>query len=239
MPALFGDERCLDPQALSRECQEQGLPLGWVGLPNSYFCPLGVNPGRGWILLLRSQLDRINQNNLYNFYLETYDQARKRVSSVTHRNLLFVKAQCLTPGAADDTKSAYLCELADRRHLYTTIPIDKAYNVRSCPGSATYYSATLNSGTPWTWQTLVTDIWNTLGTSRLGGNSTLPFTPDGTPEGFDFYGGYALFALGAVLERLGCALAYDSIADSFSIVRVAATDALAGLALAAHSFPDR
>ncbi len=225
MSVEFGGYGCLAPEMQRDNALRNGYPLEpWYGKANSYRNTLRAVSGRGWILLLRSDLDKLGIDTKADLVFSG-DQNK---ATLTLKNLHAVKAGVICPGKRDAADGACWVEIADRRRLLQAIPIDKAYNVRAAPGSASYYSATLNTGVAWTWTQLVSDIWSTVGTgaTKLGAYPGLPFTPDGTPEGFSFYGGAsALMALDAVLERLGCALKLDLITDLFSIVRVQTTDA--------------
>lgn len=234
----FGAEPCLDPLALLETCQRLSLPTAWWGLPNSWTCPLGTRSGTGHILLSRASLDTLGLDTPRDLVMSI---ARGELAggtttpqSVTHKNLHVVRAECLTPGLRGDPNGAYLVELADRRRLYRPTPIDKAYNVKvPLGGASSYYSATLNAGSPWTWAQVAEDIWNAVGASRLGAYPGLPFSPSGTPGGLDFYGWYALDALHTILDRLSCALKLDTVTDAFSVVRLGSADAAASSALSA------
>ena len=83
-----------------------------------------------------------------------------------------------------------------------------------------------NIGVLWTWQTMVTDIWEIMGT-QLGPAPDLPFSPDINPEGFVFIGLSAWQALCTVLDRIGCAVQVDLTlppGQQCDIVQVGADD---------------
>lgn len=226
MGVTFGGKPCLAPEELALSCGRLEYPTApWLGRANSFVCPLGQTPGRGWLLLLRRHLDDLGLTTSRDLVFD--DDLGSRV---TVKSLLPLRAFAATPGARGDKDTACWLEITDKRHLAVATVIDKAYNVRSSPGGG-YYSATLNGGSAWTWSQMTSDIWSAVGTTRLGDFPGLPFTPDGTPEGFTFYGSSAYTALGVVLERLGCALSLDPVADTFGIVRVGATDDTATAAL--------
>ena len=71
---------------------------------------------------------------------------------------------------------------------------------------------------------MVESLWNAVGVALLGTYPGLPFTPDGTPEGFSYYGSCAYDALNEVLDRLSCALQFDPLTDAFSIGQMSGTD---------------
>lgn len=245
----YGSEQCADPLVERETCLRHGLSTDWYGKPNSYACPTGSGSGVGWILLPRSSLIALGiigtdgsaasgQSTPRDLIMRVDEKELSGAASgtyeVTHKSLHVVSAVNLTPGIRADENACYLVELADRRRIARLVPINTSYNVRKPPPDvADYYSATLNSAVAWTWTQLAQSLWETVGTGLLGAYPGLPFTPDGTPENFTF-SGYALDALGWVLERIGCTLVLDTQADAFSIARLAATDAAAEAALSAR-----
>lgn len=236
MGITFGNQPCVEPNSAYESCVRLGLSASWYGLPNQFSNPLGCRPGVGHILLTRAALDALDLDAAHDLVMRLGKPevgGRGYATAVTHKSLHVVLARNLTPGLRADKNACYLVTLADRRRLLRPIPIDKAYNVRSTPSGATYFSATLNTGSLWTWATMLSDIWSAVGTANLGTYPGLGFTPDGTPECFAFHGWYALDALEVVLDRVGCALKLDTQTDVFSIVRIGASDTQAAAALAA------
>jgi hypothetical protein len=226
--ASFGNQPLLDPKDLVRACAESGIPTDrWLGKVNSYVNPRGVYSGQGWILLSRAVLNALSTSKAYDLTLEINS------TSVTHKSLMIVNAECVLVGARGDVTAPYLVELADNRRLLLGIPIDVAYNVRSTPGSATYFSATRDSGSDWTWTTLMADLWDAGNVNDdLGDFPGLPYTPSGVPENLSFYGGYWCEAFAAVCERLSISLILNTITDTYSLVRIAATSATQDASLA-------
>ncbi|MDE2097172.1 MAG: hypothetical protein KGL39_07990 [Patescibacteria group bacterium] len=218
MGVTFGGFRCIDPRQLWETARLQGLPYdNWIGKANSFRLPFGMDPGRGWLLMALQDLQRMDVNALHNLTFTNLETNE----AVTHKNLVLVDWIAASAGYPDDPAQPCLVEIADRRRLYAGIPINKAYNLRASPGGA-YYPGTLNSGNPWTWTQMVQDVWNTVGT--LGTYSGLPYTPDGTPDGFVFWGMSAWDALSIVLGRLYCVLQLNPLTDKFGIVRLGDPD---------------
>src|SRR5262249_38324554 len=154
------------PLFLRDQLAAQNLPCPWYGKPNSFECPAGVLSGTGWLLLSRAALNNLNLNTLYPLIFTSPEQRGIVTNSMTLQNIRAVEADCVTPGRANEPAAGYRVHLADRRHLYRHIPLDRAYNLSPAlaPVSAVLYlSATLKSGQPWTWDELVQDIWNTVG----------------------------------------------------------------------------
>lgn len=232
MGVSFGGKACIDPLALARRCRELDLPTDWVGKPNSFRCPLGGEVGRGWILLPRGSIDELDLDAYHDLTFTVRIAGIQQ--RVTVKDLILVRADCLTPGLPLDPAAAYLCEIADRRHVFRWRPVNRAYNIRSGTGSgaSAYFTASLTSEEePWTWQEIVTNLWNTVGADVLGETDTLPFTPDGTPEGLIYYGSNAWDALTDVLQRLQCAVRWNPLLNVYSIVRIGAADSQADEAL--------
>lgn len=228
MSISFAGKRLLDPRTLAASCRRHQLPTPFLGRANSFRCTLGPEPGRGWVLLLRRDLDDLDLDGLHD--LVFFDG----VTRVTAKDLVIAEPPvCVTPGVQGDAKSAYLVELADVRHFaanrYYAQPLDRAYNVRAPAAPQTYYADTLNAGTAWTWQTLLDHIWGYIDVSQLGVAPALPFAPNGTPENFRFHGVPAWAAFNEVLNRLGCAFKLDPTKSASSgrsaLVQLGATDA--------------
>lgn len=221
----------LDPATLYEYAKQYGTPLDFWGRANSYSCPVGKEPGVGWVLLLRKDLDALDKNAFHAF--RWVDEKRTLVIP----SLMIVRATCMIRALAGDKDAAYLVEVADKRRSFRFSSINKAYNVRvPAPGADTYYSESLNSGVAWSWATMIANIWSFLPTTA-GAAPALPSTPAGTPDGFRFHGVTAWDALHVVLDKLNFTTAYDPIADSFSIVELGATQA--GLAKSLKFLEDR
>jgi hypothetical protein len=93
--------------------------------------------------------------------------------SVTLKNLVIVKAECVSPGYRGDGKAPLLFEITDRRWPLKWVPLDKGYNVRNVP-AGTYALGTLpGGGTPWSWTQMVQDTWSAFN-GALGAFPGLP-----------------------------------------------------------------
>lgn len=209
----LGDELCL--QANPRQYPEA------AGLANSYNCPRGREPGRAYVVILERELAKLSNTNKLTAALTLKFMAGETCSFV---NLYFVKAWRVSGGHEDDrTNSAYVVELADKRHLLEKMTAcEKNINVR-CPappaasGASLYYADSLASGTTiYTWQTALDAIWPTL----AGASPTLPYTPTGNPENFRFIGVSAWCAVHKLLEKIGCTTALNPFTGVFTVVRL-------------------
>ena len=195
-------------------------------LANSLYQPTGRWPARGWILLRRGDYNQIT--NLYrtDFQLEIDDFAN---GGLVFTDLAIVQAQCVTRGIASDPNAIYLVEFTDNTGVlwnpWTTFPTSSQYNIRAPAYPETFYANSLNGGVPWTWSTMIGDLWGQMGT-QLGGYPGLPIVPSGTPEGYLFPGMSCWEAMNRVLNRLGLTVSRDlTQGGPYGIVQVGAADA--------------
>jgi len=229
----FGGQPVIDPALFRAQCVRQGLDTSWLGRANSYRCPIGAKPGQGWVLMSRLDYGLLEEDGLHDL---AFALAPGEISGVrnlprgyrdglTIKSLLVVGTASLTPGLRGDGGEVLLLQLADRRWLYQNLPINLSYNVPEVP-SGDLYPATISGGvTAYTWAQVGQDLWEEVGTSRLGAWPGLPFTPHGTPTNLRYFGGSAIAALEEFLGRLGCALVWNPTTDAFSISRLGVEDA--------------
>lgn len=225
----FGDHPVLDPLLLFDQCQgpsvppEKRLPVdAWWGKANSVVVPLGCAPGTGTILLTREALNDLRPETPEGQALrdiEVHDGINPKIKFPGW--LIVGHAAAATPGFEADPATAYVVQIADERWLYWErgAKINAAYNVRS-DSSGAYLTGTLDAGFAWTWDNMVAQLWP----SGLGLTPTLPFTPDGVPEGFIFRSKSKLQALDEVLTRLCCALKRNPVSGTYTIVRLGVAD---------------
>jgi len=236
--ATFGGKTCYGSANEVQQLEAEGLPIPPdFYRATSFWNPLGPAAGKGWLLMRRRDIDALDLNALHDLRFEHEPESGAKQVRMFRSLVIACEPRNLFPGfKPNDPDSLYLVEVADVRHLLDndqfTFPINKQYNVRAYAhlgaGDATEYLAdSLNSGTLWTWATMIADVW-TLMAARLGAAPALPVTPHGTPEGFIFQGGSAWRTLNVLLSRIGCAISADlsQVAGSqFSIVQVGAADA--------------
>lgn len=216
MPVTFAGFGCLDPKALHRTCLDRSLPCDlWFGKANVFRHPAGRGPGTGAVLMTKATLDKINTDSADGHELRFEDNS----GEVTFKKVSVIKAECVLPGAKSDPNNVYLVHLADRRHFFRK-PIGKAFNVRNAKGTE-YVASTKNGSSAWTWATMTTNIWDAVG--ELGTFPGLPFTPHGTPEGFEYWDVSAWDALNDVLARVGCEVVMDLVTEMWTIVRAGET----------------
>lgn len=211
------------------------LPQDFVGLANSFCAQSGMEPGEGWFLMLRKDLDSIKGTSSSSG-LDSFQKLvwKSDYDTLSVPKLLFHKAVCMSGSQNEtDPNAIYLTRWVDKRHLLAMSGTKEShyqYNCR-CPappatsGAKLYYDATLTSGSVWTWQTMLDDLWGLLPSGIRGSSPSLPYTPNGTPENFRFVGMSAWDAIGQILDKLLVQLLYDPQADSFSYTRLGTTQA--------------
>lgn len=233
MPSVvveFGSYPCLDPVQELENCRAWSYPTDWyfAHKPNSFTLPLGREAGRGWVLMNKSNLDLLDREGEHTLRFKLADAKNRAIKQVEIRDLIIAsEPRCITPGRSGDAAAAYLVEIADKRHLAYWRDCNRQFNVYM-PGvydnaRILYARDTLKNNTDiWTWQQIVDQLWTDV--SVLDGVSTLPYTPDGTPQNFQYVGTSAWFALCDVLDRIGCAV-YRTLAGVWSIARIGGADA--------------
>lgn len=225
MSVLLDGFPCELPDNLAQRCLQTSPPAPtspWLGYANRYVHPIGLRPGRAWVLILKAYLDRISTFKPLTLTF-TADPANTgqdiQFETVTFKNLRTVGTPIdVTPGVRGDAGTTYFVELADRRIDCIGL-CGKRYNWRVHP-DAPYESESTNSGTAWTWTTLLTDLWDAVG--NLGTFPTLPVTPSGTPEQIDGMACRAADLLEDLLLLNGMGVKYNPSDDVFTIVSFAA-----------------
>lgn len=188
---------------------------------NSYYSMSGRWPDVGWLLLDRNSYNGLN-TYASNLQLTICDMVN---APLTISNISIVQARCVTRGIAADPSAIYLVEVTNNEGVlynpWFQYPINAQYNVRAPGYDGSYYSGSLNGSVPWTWSTMVGDLWNKSG-GLLGNYPGLPIAPTSAPEEFVFVGVPVWEALSRVLDYLG--LAVSGSFPNFSIIVPGATD---------------
>lgn len=214
-----GQSEVLDPAEVARWLARAGINPDFAELANSIHCPIGQEPGSAWFLLSRAAGDALDANILHDLRWQHEN------GLTTWQNYVLMRA--VLCGMDGDGKAPYICEFRDKRQVLRLSAIDKEYHVRRTSrdgdtGSTDlYYSDTRNAGSDWTWQTMFNDVWGNLPSAIRGTAPTLAYTPVREPENFQFHGS-AWDAVGEILEATHSRLAYDPIADAFTVVRIGA-----------------
>lgn len=225
MPNTFGSSGggfpLIDPRCV-RENRERFRreEVPELALANSYYMTNGRWPDVGWILLDRASYDKLDTYS-YFLRLELDDFINP---PVVMNNLSIVQARCVTRGLSSDPNAIYLVQITNNHGMiynrWFQFPLNAQFNVRAPAYDGQYYSATINSGTPWTWDGMLGRIWGING--FLGPYPGLPHSPLGTPENFIFPGVPIWEAIMQIMSHLGLVMAgkYPDV----TIVRGGAAD---------------
>ena len=198
---LFDGITCVLPFSIENYYESIGLQSPIPGGTLGFTLPRGRNYGRGRILMQRLDVLKIGERNKFTHTLRLADA----YGTLDIEKLGVVRIQAVTGVAGEKTpETIYMLELADQRFLSKYTTIDKAYNYRSFRvideyNSPTYYAASLNSGTHWTWGAIVQDIWDLL-PSTFGTLTDDGIYPDHYPENQIFRGLPAWEALMTILD---------------------------------------
>ena len=199
---IDGDQRFVacNPSALKHYFHERHIldTENWEGKPNAFHLPRGRQPGIGWLLLLRSDLESINRAS-QSLSLEIKNGS----STFQINNLTITGARALTGSHEPTSNTIYLVELKDRRAFGEYTAFNAGYNLRdpSHDGGYTASSGAYYRNADWTWTTMLQDIASNIpffaGLSLS--NADLPSSP---PENYQFRGVPALDALESLAETL-------------------------------------
>jgi hypothetical protein len=235
-----GDGNCytvLDAAEQLAHSEEAGTPEDFWMRANSYNCPRGYAYGSAWILMQRKDVDAMEAADdslldLRWFYhdddLEVeFPQPRPQPGDTQEglalqvQKLQFIHAESAQHIYDSQENATYLVEFRDVRHMFQRLTCGPLrYNVYAS-GTCTYDSASLNMGTPHTWQEIIDDLWSNLPFDHRGTTPTLPYTPAGTPNNYDFVGLSPWRAIHDLLCDIGCVTSFDptEAEDPFTIVR--------------------
>ncbi len=198
MGVQFGNYTCEDPGQLLQSCQEATPPINphqWLNKANRFTHTIGLRPGTGFILLTSQILSQINPSGVYSLTFNDQYYGATSDPPLVLTNIRIVGAPvCVSTGsrgtaaqgaAANFTTDAaigtYLVEVADRRIDCEGIA-NRRYNWRNLPTDATYIPSTTadGAGTPWTYATLIADLWQAVG--NLGPFPACPRPVTGTAK---------------------------------------------------------
>jgi len=197
---------------------------------NSYWCPVGPVPGKAWVLMLRSDYNKLTSPTSSDLILKfetkatnlPYRSKGSRLQTTTTtlniNGLYLVQAIRLGKGGTDDASSALLLELEDIRTLGKFTNTGNAhYNLRSYAQDTDH----LTGATGYTWDSALTALWGEL-PAAFGSYPGFPagYSASGSPENWMFRGQNCWLAIHAMLHQLGLTTAYDPTASSnpFSFV---------------------
>jgi len=191
-------ENVLSPRELADAANEQGFPADFWGRANSIHLPIGFEPGTAYLVVPRATMDAINADGLHTL---TWQMSRDGTTTTT-TFYNWVLCDSRIQGIDGDEKAAYLLTLRDARQILKHASlINQGYNVSvptpcgSDVGSGgtfgcdkRYLPETLNSGSPWTWQEILADLWARLPAALGWSCPVLPWSPPHLPDSWRFHG---------------------------------------------------
>lgn len=194
---------------------------------NSLCMPAGRPSARAWCLVRRVDYQEIDPYST-DLVLAIQDYEGS-AGGLLLRGLTVVQARCVTTGRVDDDDSLYLVELTDARGIlkneWFTFPTTSQYNVVAPAYPGEYYELSTDGGVAWTWETMIEDLWDQMGTF-LGPFPGLPSVPEGTPENWVFPGRGAWDALCDILDHIGMQVACDlTLENPYTIAEIGGDDA--------------
>jgi hypothetical protein len=216
------DVEVYDPAELIAEVERQsaeglvhGIDLTRVrGRANGFVFPRGFDPGRGYVLMTRSDASALSRNTADHSL--AFTTGGSGGATVTFSKLLIEHIEELTGTDQTDNKAICLVELADLRVLGQFTSINKAYNVLY-PDESDYYNFSADGGSPWTYQSMIEDIWDLMPASFGALNTADADFPSGTPNNYVFRGCTAWDALRKVCDDIQHVLVLTR-AGNFQIV---------------------
>lgn len=223
---ILDGQNCSHPGVLAdwlaRQPGGDELPL-WQRA-NSFECPQGQFPGLGWLLMSRDRAKQVERNDFIELEIKNDQHGDVKLKGLIQAN------QPLSMfGREQDGDSPMLVCVADRRLVAQRACINRGYNVpmpapsNSGVPSNIFYPETLNGNQPWSWQTMLNDIWKLIQSqtnNALGVQAppTLPVPASVAPTDLRFFGMSAWDALHAALYAIGLTTAFDPISDAFAYV---------------------
>lgn len=190
-------ELIAEVEKLSASNKVHGIDLSRVrGRANGFVFPRGFDPGRGYVLMLRSEAAALSRNTATHSLAFTSGS-----TAVTFSKLLIEHIEELTGTNESDNRALCLIELADLRVLGQFTSINKAYNVLYADESD-YFEWSTDSGSPWTYESMIDDIWGLMPASFGALNTADAEFPSGTPNHYVFRGCTAWDALRKVCDDI-------------------------------------
>lgn len=203
----------LNPAVLAASSIAAHWPMEWYGKVNSVACPRGRRWGEAHFVVSQSTLDELSIDAAIDITCE------HELGTTTWAGYYVIRSETIT---GDPDNSAHWITLADRRWLLERSAANVRYNLRQ--NKTDYVTITTNSGTPYTWQEVLDDLWALL-PGVAGAAPSLPITPGSTPENLVFDGMTAWRAINQVLTAIGCGAVLDPHAGTFNYVELKATQA--------------
>lgn len=215
MAGSFAGFSLFEPKRLVEACNRGRHPLDWIGQANRFDCATGHLSGTGNVLLIRSDLDKIDVNAEHDLTFAINGE------SIKIPNLHIAgDTRCLTPGSIDSPDAVHLVPLGDRRRLWQFAAMNRAYNLRLTPNGEYVESTATDSATGYSWAEVWSDLKGRLPDGVSTSVGSLPYEPADGPENLAYWGWTVGDAIGNFLSRLGCTLAWNPIADVYTVAQL-------------------
>jgi hypothetical protein len=226
---LLNELAAISPRSLHRQAVKKGWETKhWEDKANSFCWQEGKEASYGYLLMKWKDVSLLDIDQTVQLKIQVTsspsDQSPE-ANSVTLSGLFIKSIKHLYANnisLSDD--SIVLIHLVDKRHTFAMSHVMKTYNVPNpAPQemddtNANFYdSESLNSGSLWTWQTMIDDLWKLLPGQSAIPAPTLPFSPNGTPYNFQFWGIPAWDAIFKILSKISCSVSLNPILNLFSI----------------------
>lgn len=183
-------------------------------LANSLMVPSNRYPARGFFLVKRGDLNLLTGKYRTDLQLALDDF---RGGAMTLQPFALVQARCVSRGLAADPDALYLLEVTDGRGLvwnrFYKFPLNAQYNVLAPAYPGEYYSSSLVVGVPWTYNSMLGNIWGKMQTPLGAAFPGLPASITDVPANQIFPGVPAWEALTGQIDRLGLTIGVNCILD--------------------------
>jgi hypothetical protein len=226
----------LNPQPLIEYLKSRGRPYEHVLKCNRMILTAGREYGRGWLLmrgvdareLYNAQLSDGAQTgtlNAFSHKIKFHPLRNDSEEGVEIKKLGITRIYSVLGYSQDmlnsmeDADHYVIVEFVDARFVARMSTVYKGYNVRSyiimsvaTDSDPDYWGDTLNSGTPWTWEEVLEDLFAMLPSAEFGSGNrdlTLGIYPSFAPQDLKFAGICALDAIMEILRNTGNTLVRD------------------------------
>lgn len=183
-------------------------------LANGFRCPVGFDHGEGHVLLFRSDLESLGAG--------PFELRLAADEPVVIKKVWIHSAHRVNYGGSpDDPSAVYLARLVDRRFFLRWSSCSRLWNVRNLSGgdpNRKYYRETVPAlETPWKWSQILSQLWSDCG---LGAFPGVQGDNGNGDDDLIVQGRNAWQFFNQCLSRLGRVVAYDPIADLFTLPRL-------------------
>ncbi len=194
--------------------------------PNRLEIPIGSGASHGWFLMLKQDANEVLAAGTVSVLFRQSDDQGNSTETV-FRNMVVKSVEDFGPGGADAETEVALVEITDVRWIWQRrSALQAEFNVPLVgedvdPGGVSgdgFKESSLKSGSPYTWEQMLQEIWDTL--TPVG--AQWPGLPVGTaalilsqPYDWRFQGVNAWQAFNTVLARIGKVVVYDPTSANF------------------------